>query len=172
MVFPSFADTADGRGCTSEDKVPAANRPAANMENFDEVFARTSGSETSSEVQLESLASAASTILPEWIAVDQEVLVQQDLLTFDLDPTTLPADVLCHLAMAMFVSAGLPAGVGVESVRRLILSVRASMLDNPYHNFYHAFDVMQTTNALSTATGIMARLGSWERFALLSAALW
>ncbi|KAJ1467604.1 hypothetical protein T484DRAFT_1858293 [Baffinella frigidus] len=44
------------------------------------------------------------------------------------------------------------------------------MPDNPYHNFFHAIDVLQTTIALATATGVMARLDSWERFALLSAA--
>jgi len=116
----------------------------------------------------------ASPALHMWPAVDHEVVAsgKRQLLTFELDPTTLPSDVLCHLAMEMFVSAGLPAGVGAESVRRFILAVRASMLDNPYHNFYHVFDVMQTTNALATSTGTMARLDAWERFALLSAALW
>jgi hypothetical protein len=116
----------------------------------------------------------AGAVLTEWPAVDDDAFAssKKHLLTFDLDPTTLPSDVLCHLAMEMFLSAGLPEGVGEESVRRFILAVRASMLDNPYHNFYHAFDVMQTTNALATSTGTMARLDAWERFALLSAALW
>jgi len=109
----------------------------------------------------------------EWPAVDDEVVAsgKQQLLTFDLDATALPTDVLCHLALEMFASAGLPAGLAEGQVRRFILAVRASMLDNPYHNFYHVFDVMQTTNALATATGTMARLDAWERFALLSAAL-
>ena len=113
-------------------------------------------------------------VLPEWPAVKDAVVAsgKLHLLTFDLDPTTLPSDVLCHLAMHMFVSAGLPAGLAEDRVRRFILAVRASMLDNPYHNFYHVFDVMQTTNAFATSTGIMARLDSWERFAILSAALW
>ncbi|KAJ1464983.1 hypothetical protein T484DRAFT_3640532, partial [Baffinella frigidus] len=149
-----------------------------------------------SEEKLEGLASAASTInnqsrcgsgstvsdlsaarqLPthvEWPAVDCDVVAasKRHLLTFDLDPTTLPTDVLCHLALEMFVSAGLPTGLAEDRVRRFILAVRASMLDNPYHNFYHVFDVMQTTNALATSTGTMARLDAWERFALLSAAL-
>jgi len=117
--------------------------------------------------------SHAGAVLLEWPQVNDGVVAstKRHLLTFDLDPTTLPSDVLCHLAMEMFVSAGLPEGVGAESVRRFILAVRASMLDNPYHNFYHVFDVMQTTNALATATGTMARLDAWERFALLSAAL-
>jgi len=112
--------------------------------------------------------------LPEWPAVDHDLVASgtRHLLTFDLDPTTLPSDVLCHLAMEMFVSAGLPTGVDAESVRRFILAARASMLDNPYHNFYHVFDVLQTTNALATSSGTMARLDAWERFALLSAALW
>jgi hypothetical protein len=117
---------------------------------------------------------SAGTFLPEWPAVNDADVAsgKQHFLTFDLDPTTLPSDVLCHLAMDMFVSAGLPAGLAEDRVRRFILAVRASMLDNPYHNFYHVFDVMQTTNAFWTSTGTMARLDSWERFALLSAALW
>ncbi|KAJ1472667.1 hypothetical protein T484DRAFT_3411402 [Baffinella frigidus] len=115
----------------------------------------------------------ARAVLPEWPAVDDDLVAssKRHLLTFDLDPTTVPMDVLCHLAMEMFVSAGLPAGLAEDRVRRFILAVRASMLDNPYHNFYHVFDVMQTTHALATSTGTMARLDSWERFALLSAAL-
>jgi len=196
LHFPSFADMADDVGCISEDKNQAAIRSATNLEDFNEFFARTSGSvameanvlcrsmrRSSSDEQLESLASAASAasnqslfkvaILPEWPAVDADVVAssKRHLLTFEIDPTTLPTDVLCHLAMEMFVSAGLPAGLAEDRVRRFILAVRASMLDNPYHNFYHVFDVMQTTNALATSTGTMARLDSWERLALLSAAL-
>ena len=112
--------------------------------------------------------------LPEWPAVKDAVVAsgKLHLLSFDLDPTTLHSDVLCHLAMDIFVSAGLPAGLTEDRVRRFILAARAFMPDNPYHNFYHVFDVMQTTNAFATSTGIMARLESWERFALLSAALW
>jgi hypothetical protein len=117
----------------------------------------------------------AKWVLPEWPAVDDAAFasgkLKLHLLRLDLDPTTLPSDVLCHLALEMFISAGLPVGFAEYRVRRFILAVRASMLDNPYHNFYHAFDVMQTTNALATATGTMARLVAWERFALLSAAL-
>jgi hypothetical protein len=117
---------------------------------------------------------STGTILPKWPAVNDAVVAsgKLHLLTFDLDPTTLPSDVLCHLAMDMFVSAGLPAGLAEDRVRRFILAVRASMPDNPYHNFFHVFDVMQTTNAFATSTGTMVRLDSWERFALLSAALW
>ncbi|KAJ1469000.1 hypothetical protein T484DRAFT_1643509, partial [Baffinella frigidus] len=118
---------------------------------------------------------SAPAVLPEWPAVDDAVvasaIAKRQLVSFDFDPTTLPSDVLCHLAMEMFVSAGLPGVVGEDSVRRFILAVRASMPDIPYHNFFHVIDVLQTTNALATATGIMARLNSWERFALLSGAL-
>jgi hypothetical protein len=117
---------------------------------------------------------SSAPVVEDWPAVDDDVLAssKKELLSFTLDPTSHPADVLCHLAMEMFVSAGLPAGLAEGRVRRFILAVRASMLDNPYHNFYHVFDVMQTTNALATSTGTMARLDAWERFALLSAALW
>jgi len=51
--------------------------------------------------------------------------LQTRLLGFDLDPTTLPTDILCHLALELFVSAGLPTGLGEDRVRRFILAVRA-----------------------------------------------
>jgi len=115
----------------------------------------------------------ARAVLSEWPTVDTDDVgdATTHLLGFDLDPTTLHSDVLCHLAMKMFVSAGLPPGLEADRVRRFILAIRAAMPDNPYHNFYHVFDVMQTTNALATCTGTMARLDAWERFGLLSAAL-
>ncbi|KAJ1471976.1 hypothetical protein T484DRAFT_1842126, partial [Baffinella frigidus] len=189
---------ADDGGCSSEDKSQAAIRSATNLEDFDELFARTSVSVTleapvlrrtlhrvPSEEPFERVASAASTInspsqhdgtfsrcgssdswqlprhakvatspgpltwerpagavIPEWPAVDADVVAssKRHLLTFEIDPTNLPTDVLCHLAMEMFASAGLPAGLTEDSLRRFILAVRASMLDNPYHNFYHVFD--------------------------------
>jgi hypothetical protein len=63
----------------------------------------------------------APAVLPEWPAVDDavvaSVIAKRQLLSFDFDPTTLPIDVLCHLAMAMFVSAGLPGVIGEDSVR-------------------------------------------------------
>ncbi|KAJ1463901.1 hypothetical protein T484DRAFT_1872311, partial [Baffinella frigidus] len=84
----------------------------------------------------------AHPVLPKWPTVDNDAFASSKLhlLSFDLDPTTLPSDVLCHLALEMFVSAGLPAGLAEHRVRHFIFAVRASMLDNPYHNFYHVFD--------------------------------
>lgn len=51
-----------------------------------------------------------------------------------------------------------------------LLSVHR-MWDNPYHNFFHVFDVMQTVYSLGISTGLIETLSHWERFALIVAAL-
>jgi hypothetical protein len=174
MHFPSFTDTTrNNRGSISfKHNRVALLRSAANLDNFDGlILASIKVGDLNDPMKR---VRPAGAVLPEWPTVDDAVVLEATLhlLTFDLDPTTLSTDILCHLAKEMFVSAGLPAGLATDRVSRFILAVRASMLDNPYHNFYHVFDVMQTTNALATSTGTMTRLDSWERFALLSAALW
>jgi hypothetical protein len=157
-----------------------ARRPSLRRSMFDEQLESRRSKRESNETFIRSPSSEAfirspscGALLPKWPAVDDDLVAElvSKLNIFELDPTTLSTDVLCHLAMEMFVSVVLPVGLAEEKVRRFILAVRAAMLDNPYHNFYHVFDVMQTTNALATATGTMARLDAWERFALLSAAL-
>jgi hypothetical protein len=159
-IKPSRSGNSVSRSGSSESCCCASDEPVArHLQRPD----KGAGSPDSSKLER-----PARAVLPEWPTVDHNVV---DLLSFEIDPTALPTDVLCHLAMEMFVSAGLPAGLAEDRVRRFILAIRASMLDNPYHNFYHVLDVMQTTNALATATGTMARLDAWERFALLSAAL-
>ena len=188
---PSIADMADDDGYSSEGSSPYGNKSgSANFADLsfldlDTCFKRSirigpvSGllrrpsKRDSTGGEAFTRLPACGTLLPEWPAVDEDLVAscKRQLLSFELDPTTLLPDVLCHLAMEMFVSAGLPAGLAKDRVRHFILAVRAAMLDNLYHNFYHVFDVMQTTNALATATGTMARLNAWERFALLSAAL-
>ena len=174
-------DTFFKRSMSIEAGKTFAHRPSLRLSVFDEQldstalpFARQLRRRSKREIFLQ-LPSSCGPLLPKWPAVDDDLVAdlvsKRLLLSFELDPTTLPTDVLCHLATEMFVSVGLPAGLEEFRVRRFILAVRAAMLDNPYHNFYHVFDVMQTTYALATATGTMARLDAWERFALLSAAL-
>jgi high affinity cGMP-specific 3',5'-cyclic phosphodiesterase 9 len=45
------------------------------------------------------------------------------------------------------------------------------MLDNPYHNWFHAVDVLQTTFSLGLHAGLIQAMTSKERLALLVAAL-
>ena len=154
MCFPSSADMAEGAPTPLAMPLPRASS--------DELMCLASDASTFSISRSGSSVSRSDSLwlVNEWPAVDDEVVAsgKQQLRTFDLDATTLSTDVICHLALEIFASAGLLAGLAEDCVRRFVLAVRASMLDNPYHNFYHVFDVMQTTNALATATGTMARL--------------
>ena len=67
----------------------------------------------------------------------------------------------------------LPArvGISVDKLQRFIIGVRDRMLDNPYHNWFHIFDVTQTTYSLALLCGIMDRLSDMQVFALIISAL-
>mmetsp|Transcript_14283 Transcript_14283/g.33037 ORF Transcript_14283/g.33037 Transcript_14283/m.33037 type:complete len:585 (-) Transcript_14283:192-1946(-) len=92
-------------------------------------------------------------------------------LTFDTTQHTL--DDLCHLALEVFILLGVreDLGIAVEKLQSFILVVRTRMFDNPYHNFRHVVDVMQTSYALAHLLGTLSRLSPWEKFALAAAAL-
>ncbi len=45
------------------------------------------------------------------------------------------------------------------------------MLENPYHNWFHAADVLQTTFSLGLRAGLIQAMTNKERLALLVAAL-
>jgi len=92
-------------------------------------------------------------------------------LTFDTNLHTL--DDLCHLALEVFILLGVreDLGIAVEKLQSFILVVRTRMFDNPYHNFRHVVDVMQTSYALAHLLGTLSRLSPWEKFALAAAAL-
>jgi len=49
-------------------------------------------------------------------------------------------------------------GIAAGKLQTFILVVRARMFNNPYHNFRHVVDVMQTTYALARLLGTLERL--------------
>ena len=112
--------------------------------------------------------------LPEWPELDSAAFERGKALlgSMEMDPAGFSRDDLCHLALELFQSAGLPEVLSADlgRVRRFILAVRESMYDNAYHNFYHVFDVTQTVSVIARRTGTLDRLDAWERFALLAAA--
>jgi hypothetical protein len=55
--------------------------------------------------------------------------------------------------------------------RNFIAAVRARYQHNPYHNFRHAFDVLQTVNSLMVLCNATQNFSSAELFSLLLAAL-
>jgi len=96
------------------------------------------------------------------------------LETFDLNPFDFSADDLCHLALELLITIGADAedlGMGLEKLKAFVLAVRSGMHANPYHNWFHAFDVTQTSYAMSLKTGVMATLSATDRFAFMAAAL-
>eukprot|EP01103_Thecamoeba_quadrilineata_P019477 TRINITY_DN7906_c0_g1_i1.p1 TRINITY_DN7906_c0_g1~~TRINITY_DN7906_c0_g1_i1.p1 ORF type:complete len:579 (+),score=102.78 TRINITY_DN7906_c0_g1_i1:51-1787(+) len=58
-----------------------------------------------------------------------------------------------------------------DNLRSFLLAVRDGYSENPYHNFYHAFDVAQTVYCFLTAFGAKKYLTALDIFALLIASL-
>ena len=89
--------------------------------------------------------------LPDWPERDTAAFERGKALigSMEMDPLSFSCNVLCHLALEIFQTAGLPEELAADvgRVRRFILAVRESMYDNAYHNFYHVFDVTQTVHA-------------------------
>jgi len=110
-----------------------------------------------------------------WPERDEETFQRGKKLlkTLECDALSFTADDLVHLTLEIFLECGLPEKVGIpiEKLKRFIIGVRDRMLDNPYHNWTHIFDVTQTTYSLALACGILDRLTDMERFALCISAL-
>jgi hypothetical protein len=99
---------------------------------------------------------------------------KQLLRTLEFDTLTFSSDTLVHLTLEIFMVELYLAGrlqIPAFKLQRFILSVRDRMFDNPYHNFHHVFDVLQTTLVLGLRSGIIATLSTMERFALAVGAL-
>jgi len=117
--------------------------------------------------------SVGCTTLPEWPDENGAAMARGRSLmhTLAMDSTRFTSGDLCGLLLELFQEAELPEEVPIGCVKRMILAVREHMYENPYHNFSHVFDVAQTTFVLAETTGLMERLDTWERFALLAAAV-
>ena len=82
------------------------------------------------------------------------------------------ADDLCHFAHEIFVRIGAHEEafrIGGEKLKMFVLAVRGKMHRNPYHNWFHAFDVTHTAYVLALRTGVLAALEPLERFAFVAA---
>jgi len=62
-------------------------------------------------------------------------------------------------------------GIPIEKMKRFILGVRDRMLDNPYHNWTHIFDVTQTVYSLGVENSVLPTLTDMECFALMVSAM-
>jgi hypothetical protein len=95
------------------------------------------------------------------------------LRTLQFDTLSFSTDDLCHLVLQMFMELELPK-IGrfeEEKMKTLILEVRGTMQDNPYHNWFHVVDVTQVVFSLVLKAGMLNRLSSIQLFALLVSAL-
>mmetsp|Transcript_76036 Transcript_76036/g.204012 ORF Transcript_76036/g.204012 Transcript_76036/m.204012 type:complete len:515 (+) Transcript_76036:88-1632(+) len=95
------------------------------------------------------------------------------LSTLNIDPLSFSSDDLVHLTLEIFNELNMLSRLRIseEKMQRFILAVRDRMLDNPYHNWTHIFDVTQTVYTLGTMTGVFKRFSDMELFALLISAL-
>jgi hypothetical protein len=95
------------------------------------------------------------------------------LRSLQFDTLSFSADDLCHLVLQMFMEVEIPK-IGrfeEEQMKHLILDVRGTMKDNPYHNWYHVVDVTQIVFGLIMKAEMKNRLGSIQLFALLVSAI-
>jgi len=112
--------------------------------------------------------------LPPWPPVSDEQALARGVASLKectFNTLAFSSDDLCHLALALFRLSGLPPSVDEDSVRHFILAVRAHMFDNPYHNWYHVFDVTQTSFAFAHLSGAAERFDLFDSFAFLAAAM-
>ena len=62
-------------------------------------------------------------------------------------------------------------GLGRSAIYEMVCNVQRLMLDNPYHNWYHAVDVTQTLYSVAIQSGVLQAMTDKERLALMTAAL-
>eukprot|EP00960_Hanusia_phi_P070115 767240-Hanusia_phi.AAC.2 len=95
------------------------------------------------------------------------------LQSLECDALSFSSDDLLHLTLEIFLEQEFPKKVNVseEKLKKFILCVRSCMFDNPYHNWFHAFDVTQTVYCMSLTGETYKTLTDVEYFALIVSAL-
>ena len=81
-------------------------------------------------------------------------MVQEDkaaLKTLAFNPIGKDEDELLALALEIFMDVGAHEKLGIETekLQSFLLGVKDRMLENPYHNWTHVFDVTQVRLTLS-----------------------
>mmetsp|Transcript_13958 Transcript_13958/g.32370 ORF Transcript_13958/g.32370 Transcript_13958/m.32370 type:complete len:341 (+) Transcript_13958:50-1072(+) len=117
----------------------------------------------------------AESAIAVWPKRDEEAFERgkKELDKLSFDALSFSSDDLVHLTLEMFTALGFPSKVNVSllKLKKFVLCVRTCMFDNPYHNWFHAFDVMQTTYCLAINSGMTKTLLDIELFALIVSAL-
>ena len=82
-----------------------------------------------------------------WPAAKASVMdeCKPKLKTLEFDPMGIDEDDLLNLALEIFLEIGVHQGLGIETekIQGFLLGVRDRMLENPFHNWAHVFDVTQ-----------------------------
>eukprot|EP00961_Rhodomonas_salina_P228051 3082554-Rhodomonas_salina.1 len=111
----------------------------------------------------------------QWPDRDEESFERgvESLAELEFDASAFSEDDLMHLVMEVFVRLRLDKRLDIPKtkLRRFIMCVRHHMLENPYHNFTHVSDVVQSLYALGSKCGLLDRLSDLEIVALFTAAL-
>ncbi|EKX46145.1 hypothetical protein GUITHDRAFT_70918, partial [Guillardia theta CCMP2712] len=114
-------------------------------------------------------------VLVGWPDRNEEAFLRgkPELKSLILDATSFDEDDLLHLTLEIFLEVGVHEKLGIptDKMKRFILGVRDRMLDNPYHNWTHVFDVMQTVYSLATMCRAFDKLSDIQTFALIVSAL-
>jgi len=139
------------------------------------VLSRSAGSGVGAAALMEAPVPGQAAAIAVWPKRDEEAFQRgkEVLDKLECDALSFTSDDLVHLTLEMFVRLDFPRKVKVslEKLKKFILCVRSCMFDNPYHNWFHAFDVTQTTYILALRSGITKDLSDVELFALIVSAL-
>eukprot|EP00286_Rhodomonas_abbreviata_P026301 CAMPEP_0181301188 /NCGR_PEP_ID=MMETSP1101-20121128/7288_1 /TAXON_ID=46948 /ORGANISM="Rhodomonas abbreviata, Strain Caron Lab Isolate" /LENGTH=403 /DNA_ID=CAMNT_0023406471 /DNA_START=137 /DNA_END=1345 /DNA_ORIENTATION=- len=95
------------------------------------------------------------------------------LKSLDFDALKFSSDDLVLFTLEIFNQIGVSERLGVtqSKLKKFILAARRCMYNNHYHNWAHAFDVLQTVFSYALVSGTMAKLSVVHRFSLIVAAL-
>mmetsp|Transcript_36321 Transcript_36321/g.58576 ORF Transcript_36321/g.58576 Transcript_36321/m.58576 type:complete len:859 (+) Transcript_36321:178-2754(+) len=110
-----------------------------------------------------------------WPAAKASVMdeCKPKLKTLEFDPMGIDEDDLLNLALEIFLEIGVHQGLGIETekIQGFLLGVRDRMLENPFHNWAHVFDVTQTCYALVLLSKGRDHLSDMQVFGLMIATL-
>jgi hypothetical protein len=95
------------------------------------------------------------------------------LLSLQFDTLSFSSNDLCHLVLQIFYELDFPRTFGLKESRlkSFILTVRDTMRDIPYHNWFHVVDVTQVVFSLVHSTNLLGRLDKIQQFGIIVSAL-
>jgi hypothetical protein len=133
---------------TQSVKLLAQEAPEVQQSEFWRSTVRVLDAEHLSSISSSKLRNSSTTIHASFSSDESRVDLQE--LTWELDPFTRTPDWLLDAAVAIFRTER-SFVISEEALHAFLSTVRLNYHENPFHNWYHAFSVLQV---LQSAAGI------------------